>query len=79
MKPSLSKSELAHGAYYRGHCRNARLARWNAERNVFVYRRSAAGHTFLEEIPHFEDFRGTDTFVPEVLAEPPAKEIPLNF
>jgi hypothetical protein len=75
----IAKSELVHGFYYLGYCRNARIARWNAERNVFIYRRNIAGNTILEEINHPEDTNEHDVFVPELLCDAPTKSIPLDL
>lgn len=49
--------DLKHGAYYRGRCRNATVARWNAENQIFVYWRTKFSFRFLEEIkpPELDD------------------------
>jgi hypothetical protein len=67
---------LIHGAYYKGHCRNTEIARWNKEREVFVHWRTKFGDTFLEEIryPGDDTF---DTFVVHQKIETPEKEIPI--
>lgn len=67
----IPKKDLEHGAYYEGHCRNAHIARWNAERQVFFYLRSKGGHNFREEIRHPADEQGMwDTFKPVKKADP---------
>ena len=76
--PKITKADLEHGAYYRGRCRNATLARWNAERQCFVHWRSKFGSTFLEEIRHPEDDKHFDVFVVEEKTENPEHEIPLK-
>jgi hypothetical protein len=45
--------QLEHGAYYTGHCRNAAVARWDAEREQFVYLREKFDQRFLEEIRYW--------------------------
>ncbi|UIS24677.1 hypothetical protein S21ZY_115 [Pseudomonas phage ZY21] len=71
------KSELKHGVYYAGECRNAGIARWDANKQVFVYwRGSMAGDWYTEEINHFEDDDGCDLFLPETVTEP-ERDIPL--
>lgn len=73
--PPLPKSAMIHGQYYRGNCRNATLARWNAELDRFVYRRRKFNDTFLEEIQHCEDDTGFDVFFPTIVEENPEIEI----
>ena len=78
-KCKVPKSELVHGAYYIGHCRNSEIARWNAITSRFVYRRHTFGHEFLEEIHHSEDYCGYDVFIVESLLEhAPEQEIYLK-
>lgn len=64
-KAKIAKCNLEHGAYYRGHCRNAEVARWNAELGKFIHWRQKFGHRFLEEICHPEDDQRYDVFVVE--------------
>lgn len=66
--PKVKKEELQHGAYYVGECRNASLARWNAEQQHFVHWREKFGSTFLETIRCPEDEARFDVFVTERLA-----------
>lgn len=68
---------MIHGQYYRGNCRNATLARWNAEIDRFVYLRSEFNHEFLEEIQHCEDDTGFDVFFPTIVEPDP--EVEINF
>lgn len=75
-QPNIAKKDLVHGQYYKGRCRNANIARWNAERGVFVHWRTKFGETFLEEIRHPEDEKHYDVFVVEALCDP-VQEIPL--
>ncbi len=77
----IKKEDLKHGHYYRGRCRNASVARWNAERQCFVHWRTKFGSTFLEEIKCPEDEQYYDVFVTyEDLTEAhqTVKEIPLD-
>lgn len=66
-----------HGAYYRGRCRNASIARYNAETNRFVYMRQKFGSVFPEDICHAENDDGFDLFEPYALLENSPFEIPL--
>ena len=59
----VSKADLEHGAYYIGECRNASMARWNAERQLFFHWRSKFGHRFVETIKAPEDELYWDVFV----------------
>ena len=61
----IRKSHLKDGAKYKGRCRNASEAIWDAEREVFVYQREKFGTTFPEDINHPEDDNGYDLFIPQ--------------
>ena len=63
-RPILPRDQLRHGAYYRGRCRNALIARWDAERGVFWHWRQKADRIFLESIKHpvDEKFERLDVF-----------------
>lgn len=71
----IPKSELEHGAYYSGRCRNAEVARWDSIKNRFFYRRYKFGDTFIEEINHPEDDNGYDLFIPSHKTDAPEDEI----
>ncbi len=75
--PKIAKADLVHGEYYRGRCRNASIARWNAERQRFVHWRTKWSDTFTEEICHPDDEEYFDVFVVEAPCEP-EKEIPFD-
>lgn len=60
----IAKDKLEHGAIYLGHCRNARVAVWDAQANHFIHMREKWGSTFAETIPHPEDDQGFDIFTP---------------
>ena len=77
-KSKINKSDLEHGVYYSGHCRNASEARWDATIQRFIYWRSKFGELFLEEICHPEDDQIYDVFVVESKKEVPIKEVPFN-
>ena len=72
----IPKANLEHGAYYAGHCRNATIARWNADKNVFVHWRTKFGSTFTEEIHHIDDDNVYDIFVATKKLDKVDKEIP---
>ena len=66
----LVKTELKHGRWYVGRCRNSRVAMWDGRRQVFIYLREKFGSIFVEEICHPEDSDGDDgfdLFMPEAL------------
>lgn len=62
----IAKKDLVHGKIYIGDCRNASMARWNADLSFFVYIRYKFGTSFLETIKHPEDDDGHDLFWPEM-------------
>ena len=79
MRKYILKNELKNGAYYKGICRNASVARWNAETGKFVHHRAKFGHTFLEEICHPEDDMKYDVFYPEREMHIDEVENPIEF
>ena len=64
----LRKESLQHGAYYKGRCRNATLALWDAPTQSFVHWRKKFDARFLESIRHPVDEARFDVFIPEQLA-----------
>lgn len=60
----VAKKDLIDDAWYYGICRNASIARWNAEENKFYYLRTKFGTTQAESIRHPEDDNGYDLFIP---------------
>jgi hypothetical protein len=74
--PKIAKADLVHGAYYQGRCRNATIARWNADEGRFYHWRYKFGW-FVDTICHPEDEQDFDVFVVEAPCEP-EKEIPFN-
>lgn len=71
-------ADLVHGAYYEGRCRNATVARWNANIGKFVHWRTKFGETFLEEINHPENDKQFDVFVVQREIPEPAATIPIK-
>lgn len=83
VKNYLPKSDLKHGEYYNGTCRNANTARWNAETEEFIHLRDKTGMRvpevmWYEAIKHPEDFRGVDVFFPLELVTWGVDAIPLE-
>lgn len=74
----IPKAQLVHGCYYYGRCRNATLARWNADKNLFYHWRYKFGTKFIETICHPEDDQQYDVFVVEQLCETPEIIIPFE-
>lgn len=74
----IKRADLVHGAYYRGQCRNATVARWDATRGRFRHWRTKFLNPFLEYIKHPEDEKDFDVFVPAELIEAPENAIPLE-
>lgn len=76
----IAKADLVHGQYYWGDCRNADTARWNGEKNYFVYWRTCVmtGQGWVESICHPEDDDGHDLFIPEKLVDWGTQFIPLE-
>ena len=72
----IPKDKLIHGAYYKGSCRNASIARWNAKEEVFYHFRQKFGWRFVETICCPEDDEHYDVFVVEEMIENPKEEIP---
>ena len=53
----LPKDQLKHGRYYKGRCRNATVARWNADEQCFFYYhwRLKVGSIYIETIKYPTD------------------------
>jgi len=54
-RPILPKEKLVHGGYYKGRCRNATVARWNAEEQRFYHWREKLGRIYIETIKYPTD------------------------
>lgn len=61
----IAKKDLENLAYYAGTSRNAEVAVWHADRQVFVHIRFKFGRVFLDNTNHPEDDNNYDTFAPE--------------
>ncbi len=67
---AIPKDQLTHDRLYRGACRNAAMARWNAHDQMFWYVRHKLGSSFDEGIRHITDCaRNEDGFLPLELAK----------
>lgn len=80
--PMVLLEELEHGAYYLGSCRNASVARWNAETKQFVYMREKFGEVYPEEIGYWIEAQPGehrfDEYKPYCKTDSPPFEIPLK-
>jgi len=74
----LPKCLLQHGHYYVGRCRNAAVARWNANQQCFYHWRQKFDRICIQKLKHPVDELGFDVF--RVLAElaEPKFEIPFR-
>ena len=72
----MNKAQLAHGRYYEGNCRNATVARWNADHNRFFHWRAKFGHKYVEDICHPDDEQYFDVFLADRELEAPDEPIP---
>lgn len=63
-KGMILKKDLIGGADYLGSCRNALVAKWDADNGCFWYIREKFGKFFIEKINHPEDDNGFDLFIP---------------
>lgn len=77
-EPVIKKEDLKHGVYYIGRCRNATMARWNADEQQFYHFRTKFGHKFIENIKCPEDEKVYDVFIAEEICDNPEYEIPFT-
>lgn len=75
--PVIPKSELEHGTYYEGRCRNASVARWDSVLELFTYWRFKFGSRFVETIQCPEDDTVFDVFIAEKKIDYGTEVIPL--
>ena len=61
---AVPKKELKDGGIYFGEHRRATVAKWNGEKNIFVYNRYKFNNVFEDVCNHFEDDDGYALFVP---------------
>jgi hypothetical protein len=64
----IAKKDLVDGKTYKGKCRNADKAKWDAKRQCFVYMRTKFGDTYEDTCKHPEDDDGYDLFVPRCVS-----------
>jgi uncharacterized protein (DUF433 family) len=78
-RPILRKGQLADGRYYKGRCRNATIARWNASENCFYHWREKFGKIYIETIkyPTDEEEPWWDVF--DVVEELPDPKFEIPF
>lgn len=78
-RPILPKARLLHGRYYKGRCRNATVARWNATENCFYYWREKFERIYIETIkcPTDETEPWCDVFNP--VEELPSSKFEIPF
>lgn len=77
-EPVIPKDALIDGAYYKGRCRNAEIARWNGQEQIFYHWRTKWGSRFIEKIHCPEDESHYDVFVAEAQITMPEEEIPFE-
>ena len=68
-KNYIPKAELVDGAYYKGQCRNANVARWNAAKNKFYHWRTKFRCKYVETIFCPEDDQTFDVFYAKGVAK----------
>jgi hypothetical protein len=54
-RPLMARDQLKHQHYYRGRCRHATVARWNADEQCFYNWREKFGRIYLETIKYPTD------------------------
>jgi hypothetical protein len=77
-RPCLAKADLKHGEYYKGRCRNATVARWNAEADCFFHWREKLGRIYIQTIKYPTDEPRFDVFFPVSNLDDPKFEIPFD-
>jgi len=60
----IPKERLVQGHYYAGTCRNAQIAKWDSNTNLFYHWRDKFGHVFRENIEYWEPEGVYDGFIP---------------
>ena len=78
-RPILAKEYLRDGAYYKGRCRNATVARWNADEQCFYHWRKKFDRIYIQTIKYPTD--ETDWFLDvfEVVQELPNPRFEILF
>lgn len=65
---SIPKSDLISGEWYIGQSRSTNIAQWFPQGGFHFIRYKMDG-MYVDNIPHFEEDRGTDVFIPFKLIE----------
>ena len=61
---AIPQARLVDGNYYAGRCRNANIARWNAQDQQFYHWRTKFNRTFIETIDYWVVDGQFDGFIP---------------
>ncbi len=75
---SIPLSELVDGAQYIGHCRNACVAVWHADRQEFAYDRQKFGQSYVEYIKPPELDNVYDVFYAQAAMSVDGSLVPLD-
>src|SRR5580704_7515261 len=75
----LPKEALKHGVYYKGRCRNATIARWNAEEQCFYHWRQKFGDVYIRTIKYPTDEAEPWWDVFDVIEELPGSKFEIPF
>ncbi len=78
-RPILPKDRLVHGRFYKGRCRNATVARWNADENCFYHWREKFGRIYIERITYPTDADEPWFDVFDVIEELPKPKFGIPF
>ena len=78
-RPILPRKSLKEGRYYKGRCRNATTARWNAQQNYFYYWREKFGRILVETIRYPADAEEPWWDVFDVVEELPNPKFEIPF
>lgn len=75
----LPRDQLRHGAYYKGRCRNATIARWNATQECFYHWCEKFGRTYIQTIKYPTDEQDPWWDVFDVVEELPNPKFEIPF
>jgi uncharacterized protein (DUF433 family) len=78
-RPILPREALKEGHYYKGRCRNATTARWNAQENCFYYWQEKFGRILIETIRFPTDVEEAWWDVFDVVEELPNPKFEIPF
>lgn len=80
MSKYLPKTALVDQEYYKGYCKNATVAVWDADNQRFWYVSHKWDTPFYEAVQHASDDNGFDLFYPEEPVKPaPDQEVDLEM